>query len=216
MSSRDIISLYDRLAHEYDRDRGRTLFEKEWLDRFFRFVPRGGTVLDLGCGMGEPIAQYTLSLGYRIVGCDSSPTMIAMCRARFPDAEWLVADMSELALGRRFDGLIAWDSFFHLSMEHQRTMFARFADHAKAGAPLLFTSGPEAGESIGSYHGEPLYHASLDATEYRRLLERHGFAVQAYDANDADCGGHTVWLATLERSGAVPIHTRQVADGQPE
>jgi SAM-dependent methyltransferase len=196
MSSREIISLYDRLAHEYDRDRGRTLLEKEWLDRFLDHVPDGGTVLDLGCGMGEPIAQYILSLGYRIVGCDSSPSLIAICRVRFPDAEWLVVDMRELALGRRFDGLIAWDSFFHLSMDDQRTMFVRFRDHANPGAPLRFTSGSAAGESIGSYHGEPLYHASLDPMEYRQLLGRYGFTVQAYEPDDADCGGHTAWLAT--------------------
>lgn len=200
MSSRDIISMYDRLAHEYDRDRGRTLLEKMWLDRFLEHVPEAGTVLDLGCGMGEPIAQYILGLGYQIVGCDSSPSLIAISRARYPDAEWLVADMRELALGRRFDGLIAWDSFFHLSMDDQRTMFARFAHHANPGAPLLFTSGSEAGESIGSYHGEPLYHASLEPTEYRRLLGLHGFNVQAYEPEDADCGGHTVWLATCSEA----------------
>ena len=198
MSSRDITSLYDRLATEYDRDRGRALVEKEWLDRFLGHVPSGGTVLDIGCGMGEPIARYILSLGYRIVGCDSSPALIALCRARFPDAEWLVADMRALATGRRFDGVIAWDSFFHLDMDDQRAMFARFADHAKAGAPMLFTSGSQAGESIGTYHGEPLYHASLDPAEYRRLLARHGFTVQAYEPHDAACGGHTVWLATFK------------------
>jgi len=197
MSSRDIIPLYDRLASEYDVDRGRTLLEKEWLDRFLHHVPGNGTVLDIGCGMGEPIARYILSLGFRIVGCDSSPAMIALCRTRFPDAEWLVRDMRELAFARRFDGLIAWDSFFHLSMDDQRAMFARFADHANPGAPLIFTSGSRAGESIGRYHGEPLYHASLDPTEYRRLLALNGFTVQAYEPDDAGCGGHTVWLATF-------------------
>jgi SAM-dependent methyltransferase len=197
MSSRDIIPLYDRLASEYDTDRGRTLFEKEWLDRFLHHVPGNGTVLDIGCGMGEPIARYILSLGFRIVGCDSSPAMIAQCRTRFPDAEWLVRDMRELAFARRFDGLIAWDSFFHLSMDDQRAMFARFAAHANPGAALIFTSGSRAGESIGRYHGEPLYHASLDPTEYRRLLALNGFTVQAYEPDDAGCGGHTVWLATF-------------------
>jgi SAM-dependent methyltransferase len=199
MSSRDVIALYDRLASEYDGDRGRTLFEREWLDRFLHHVPEGGTVLDIGCGVGEPIARYILGLGFRVVGCDSSPAMIALCRTRFPDAEWLVGDMRELALARRFDGLIAWDSFFHLSMDDQRAMFARFADHANPGAPLIFTSGPRAGESIGRYHGEPLYHASLDSTEYRRLLALNGFTVQAYEPDDASCGGHTVWLATFRR-----------------
>jgi hypothetical protein len=43
--------------------------------------------------------------------------------------------------------------------------------------------------------GEPLYHASLDAAEYRRLLAEQGFVVQDHVVEDPDCGGHTVWLA---------------------
>ena len=197
MSSRDIISLYDRFADEYDRDRGRALIEKAWLDRFLAHIPSGGTVLDVGCGMGEPIAKYVLSRGYRVVGWDSSPALIALCRTRFPEAEWLVGDMRELAPGRQFDGVIAWDSMFHLTGEDQRLAMARMADHAKPGAPLLFTSGSEAGEAIGSYNGEPLYHSSLDPAEYEELLRRHGFTVQAFEPNDVECGGHSVWLSTF-------------------
>jgi len=36
----------------------------------------------------------------------------------------------------------------------------------------MFTSGPEEGEVIGFYCGEPLYHASLDPVEYDKLLNK--------------------------------------------
>lgn len=193
-----MIDLYERRAREYDRDRGRSLQEKGWLDAFLQHVRPRGVVLDVGCGMGEPIARYLLDQERDVVGIDSSPSLIELCRSRFPRGEWLVADMRRLELGRHFDGIIAWDSFFHLSMEDQRSMFARFAAHAASGAPLLFTSGPSEGEAIGCYHGEPLYHASLAQAEYRRLLSAHGFVVQAYRADDPSCGDHTVWLAGYE------------------
>jgi hypothetical protein len=35
-----------------------------------------------------------------------------MCKDRFPDQQWVVADMRVLSLDRRFDGILAWDSFF--------------------------------------------------------------------------------------------------------
>jgi len=41
-----------------------------------------------------------------------------------------------------------------------------FGAHAASAATLMFNTGPTYGESIGSYRGDPLYHASLDATEY--------------------------------------------------
>ena len=195
-SVRNIIDVYERHAHEYDRDRGRWLQEKSWLDRFLARVPVSGTVLDIGCGMAEPIARYIIESGFRVVGVDSSPTLIRLCRARFPAAGWIVGDMRELALARRFDGILMWDSFFHLSMDEQRAMLPRLAMHAREGAPLMFTSGPSEGEAIGTYHGEPLYHASLGPEEYMRLLASSGFTVRAFVGDDPACGNHSVWRAT--------------------
>lgn len=169
--------------------------ERDWLARFLAHVPPGGTVLDLGCGMGEPIARHLIEAGFAVTGVDTAPTLIGLCRHRFPDHDWHLADMRGLALGRRFAGLIAWDSVFHLSHDDQRAMFATFAAHAAPGAPLLFTSGPEHGEAIGAFEGEPLFHASLAPHEYRALLAAHGFDVLGHRANDPDCGQHTVWLA---------------------
>jgi SAM-dependent methyltransferase len=201
MCKEAIIDLYERHAYEYDRDRRHSLHgERAWLDQFLLGVPAGGTVLDVGCGTGAPIAAYILQRGFRVVGVDASPSMIQMCRARFPECEWVLQDMRALELGQRFDAILAWDSFFHLGMEEQRAMFPRFAAHALPGSPLLFTSGPREGEAIGSYCGEPLYHASLDPAEYRRLLSANGYALRAHIAEDPACGEHTVWLADYEAS----------------
>lgn len=192
----DVIGLYERHALAYDRERGRALQERTWLGRFAAALPAGGTVLDLGCGMGEPIARHLIERGFRVTGVDASPSMIALCRQRFPHAEWHVADMRELVLPRHYDGIVAWDSFFHLPADDQRAMFPRFRALAEPGAALLFTSGPAEGEAIGSWCGEPLYHASLSPAEYRRLLRENGFTVTAHVEDDAECGNHTVWLAT--------------------
>ncbi len=190
-----IIDLYERHALAWDRLRGRSLVERGWLASFGAYLPASALVLDLGCGSGEPLAGHFIASGHRIIGVDSAPAMIAQCRRRFPDQEWIVADMRSLSLGQRVDGLLAWDSFFHLTADDQRTMFPRFAAHARPGAPLLFTSGSAAGEAIGSFEGEPLYHASLDPDEYERLLTANGFAVERFCASDPACGDHTVWLA---------------------
>lgn len=195
MSHERIIDLYERHAHRFDRDRGRTLQERPWLDAFVGQLRPGGRVLDIGCGTGEPIARHLIESGVELEGIDSSPSMIEICRRRFPSHSWHVGDMRGLALDRRFDGLLAWDSFFHLSMADQRGMFQRFAGHAAPGAVLMFTSGASAGEAIGAYQGEPLYHASLSQDEYRQLLAEHGFTVRQFVEDDVACGNHTVWLA---------------------
>ncbi len=190
-----VVSLYLRHAAAYDQQRGRKLMEAHWLDRFLSRLPATPSVLDIGCGMGEPIARHLIERGCAVTGIDSAAPLIALCRKRFPQQDWQVGDMRELALGRRFDGLIAWDSFFHLKPDDQRRMFPLFRAHAADGAALLFTSGPGHGEAIGSFEGEPLYHGSLDPAEYRALLDATGFAVVEHIVEDPNCGGHTVWLA---------------------
>ncbi|RXT55938.1 SAM-dependent methyltransferase [Bosea sp. Tri-44] len=192
-----IVSLYERHATAYDQQRGRSLMEARWLDRFLSLLPASPSVLDIGCGMGEPIAAYLIARDCTVTGIDSSEPLIALCRERFPKQAWQVADMRSLALGQRFGGLIAWDSFFHLGHDDQRRMFPIFREHASDDAALLFTSGPSHGEAIGMFEGEPLYHASLDPAEYRALLGENGFAVVDHVAEDASCGGHTIWLARL-------------------
>jgi SAM-dependent methyltransferase len=190
-----VIDLYQRHAGAWARDRGDDLIEKAWLDRFLALLPHDPTVLDLGCGCGAPIARYLIEHGCRVTGVDAASAMITMCAERFPEAEWLFGDMRTLALNRTFNGIIAWDSFFHLSQADQRPMFAIFKRHAASGAALMFTSGPSAGEAVGSYRGEPLYHASLDGAEYRALLHEAGFDVVAQVNEDPTCGLRTIWLA---------------------
>jgi SAM-dependent methyltransferase len=190
-----IIGLYDRHAEAWDKDRSRRLFERPWLQRFAELLPPRGSILDIGCGSGEPIAGFFIRAGYRVHGVDSSPAMIAFCKERFPNETWDIADMRILSLGQTFDGLLAWDSFFHLCREDQRRMFSIFREHAASNAALMFTSGPSDGVAMGTYGGEPLYHASLSPDAYRALLDEHGFDVVANVVEDAAAGGHTIWLA---------------------
>lgn len=191
-----IVDLYRRHAATWAAAHGTEMgSERGWLERFANLLRPGATVLDIGCGSGEPIARYLVDRGLWIHAVDSSPEMVALFRDNLPDQVAEVADMRALRLGRAFGGLLAWDSFFHLPPQHQRLMFPIFRDHGEPGAPLLFTSGPAFGEAIGTLEGEPLYHASLDPDEYRRLLDRSGFDIVAHMPEDPDCGGHTVWLA---------------------
>jgi len=199
-----VVELYQRHAVAWDRQRNRGLDqagEFSWLGRFVDLAGADSRILDLGCGSGRPLAGFLIEHGLSVVGVDAAPALIAICRERFPESKWIVEDMRGLSLNRRFAGLLAWDSFFHLSHADQRAMFATFAAHALPGAALMFTSGVAHGTAIGNFEGEPLYHASLSAAEYRRLLERHGFELVEHRADDPDCGARTIWLA---RFGADP------------
>ncbi|MGJ3264730.1 MAG: class I SAM-dependent methyltransferase [Salinarimonas sp.] len=190
-----IVAVYERQAVRFDADRSRSLFERAWLERFLALVRPGGRVLDVGCGAGEPIAAFVAGAGHPVTGIDAAQAMLVLARARAPLGDWRVADMHSLDLGRRFAGVVAWDSFFHLTPGAQRETLPRLAAHLEPGAPLMLTVGPAASEVVGSVGGEPVYSASLAPAEYRALLDGLGLDVLAFEPDDPGCDRHSVLLA---------------------
>ena len=212
--ARNIIDIYRKYGRAWTELRGEYLYEQSWLDRFCEKLPSNAKVLDLGCGSGVPIARYLSEKGCEITGVDSSEVMLEMAQQNFPienypNHRWILGDMRNVQLNENarlnenvshntdsiFDGILAWDSFFHLTADDQRQMFTQFQRFSKIGTMLMFTSGPSDGEAIGEMFGEALYHASLSPDEYRQLLAQHGFHVLEMVLDDPDCAGHTVWLA---------------------
>ncbi|MDO8838261.1 MAG: class I SAM-dependent methyltransferase [Parvibaculum sp.] len=188
-------AVYEAHAAAWDAERSRALFEKGWLDRLLAFGAAGDSVLDVGCGAGEPVAGYLVAQGRRVCGVDFAGPMLDIARARFPGARWLEADMRTLDLGATFAGVIAWDSFFHLTANEQRATLPRLCAHVAPGGALLVTVGPSEGEAIGSVDGAAVYHASLSIGEYERLLNEAGMRLVAFTPDDPDCAGHSVLLA---------------------
>ena len=75
-------------------------------------------------------------------------------------------------------------------------MFSIFALHASPGAILMFNACLSHGQAVGSYQGDPLNHASLDASEYEALLADFGFELIEHSINDPARGGRIFWLAS--------------------
>ncbi|MBC7284144.1 class I SAM-dependent methyltransferase, partial [Hoeflea sp.] len=138
------VEVYERNALRFHAERNKRLIEKTWLDRFAALVPPGGAILDAGCGAGDPIARYLSGLGHRVTGVDAARAMIDLARKNFPGGDWRQADLRRLDLGQTFDGVIGWDSFFHLTPEEQRTALVLLASHLESEGALMLTVGPEA------------------------------------------------------------------------
>ncbi|WP_208350422.1 class I SAM-dependent methyltransferase [Pseudaestuariivita rosea] len=195
----DIHAVYERQAAIYDARRSRALFEARWLARFAKCLRTNAHILDLGCGAGEPIARWFMAEGFHVTGADFSEAMLNIARKRWPDGDWRLADMRTLDLGQHFDGIVAWNSFFHLDPKAQRDTIARMAAHLRPGGSILVTVGPKAGEVSGIVGDEPVYHASLSPAEYAACLEDNGLRMTGFLADDPETERHSVLMARKEK-----------------
>lgn len=84
------------------------------MDRFLTLIPAHSHILDLGCGSAKPITAYLIEQANTVTGVDSSDVMIEMAKQSFPEHTWILADMRTVNLDRKFDAILAWDSFFIL------------------------------------------------------------------------------------------------------
>jgi ubiquinone/menaquinone biosynthesis C-methylase UbiE len=193
--NKKVYEAYEQIVEWFDNARTKTLMESKYLHLILQYLPPGGSILDLGCGTGEPIAQFFIHKDFKITGVDGSQKMIALCKKRFPTEEWIVSDMRQINFSRQFDAILAWHSFFHLDHDSQRNMFKLFEKHIKPGGILAFTSGEEEGEIWSDNGGQELYHASLNTSEYESLLTSSSFKTLIHTTCDPECGGATVWLA---------------------
>jgi len=71
---------------------------------FAKWIPRGGSVLDVGCGAGR-LCHMAGAYASRVVGIDYDPVVIAQARARNtqPHVEFQVGDVRTALPGERFD-----------------------------------------------------------------------------------------------------------------
>ena len=66
----NVYKSYDIIANWMDEHRYRGLFEKPYLDNAISYLKPGASVLDLGCGTGEPIGQYFVDAGFQVTGSE--------------------------------------------------------------------------------------------------------------------------------------------------
>ena len=157
--SKNVYRSYNKIANWYAQNRNTKLLEKDYLDQLINLIPNNGEVLDIGCGTGKPILEYLQSKKLKVTGIDASFKMLDIAKANFPETDFILKDMRLLNLERKFDAIIAWNSFFHLPVNDQPPMISLFEKHLHHKGVLLFTTGTERGEAWGINGGENIFHA---------------------------------------------------------
>lgn len=90
-----------------------------------RAVPPGGSILELGCGVGR-ITRQLVARGYDVTAIDESAAMLARVR----DAETVCARIEDLDLGRRFDGVVLASNLLTVEPAQRRAFLETCRRHS--------------------------------------------------------------------------------------
>ncbi|WP_043617069.1 class I SAM-dependent methyltransferase [Nonomuraea candida] len=96
-------------------------------------TPPGGSVLELGAGVGR-VTHPLVALGFQVVAVDESAEMLARVRG----ARTVRARVQDLRLGERFDTVMLASQLVNTADEsHRQDLLAACARHVKPGGAVL-------------------------------------------------------------------------------
>lgn len=147
----------------------------------------GSRVVDLGCGNGALTAKLA-ERGYRVIGLDASPDMVAMARERHPDLDFGMADAVTFQLEEKTDVIFSNAVLHWIDADKQPAMLKNLAAQLNPGGELVCELGGKGcAETVhralearfaarGLVYPRVFYFPSIG--EYAPLLEQAGFRVE--------------------------------------
>ncbi|MEN8174674.1 MAG: class I SAM-dependent methyltransferase [Pseudomonadota bacterium] len=197
---KSLARIYDEFADSYEENRG--IFDMtEVFDTFYRgFSIEKGSVLDLGCGAGEPFAAGFLAQGWSVTGVDFSQRMLEMAARYVPSMDAVHADMRDVEFGRdQFDAVTIIYALFHLSRADHAPMFEKIFGWLRPGGRMLFTyatqeyTGQVEFDGYKEFLGQELYYSHKSPDRLYTDLEDVGFEIEARDYRDIG-GEEFLWV----------------------
>ncbi|MFE1029633.1 class I SAM-dependent methyltransferase [Streptomyces sp. NPDC058818] len=190
---------YDAVAARYDEAYGGGTKYGPWLDDLRRRLPAGGTVLDLGCGGGVPVARVLTDAGHPVTGVDISEVQIRRARERVPGAVFHRADITDVDFEpRSFDAVVCFYALIHLPLAEQPPLLRRIAGWLRPGGGFVATAGHGAWTGVEEDWlggGVPMWWSHTDAAGYREWIVRAGLTVEHEEYVPEGDVGHSLFRA---------------------
>ena len=135
-------------------------------------------ILELGCGAGVPVTSTLVDAGHDVWAVDSSPTLLAHFRTRFPGIPVECARVQDSRLfDRKFDAVVAIGLMFLLSAKDQLDLIRRVSLAMRREGRFLFTAPVEAGAWTDATTGHMCN--SLGRKRYEASMTAAGLKVSA-------------------------------------
>jgi SAM-dependent methyltransferase len=195
---------YDALSYRYRGDDEEPEHYATWLAQLRERVRAGGTVLDLGCGNGVPLARDLAGGGYAVTGVDLSAVQIERARGLVPAGTFLHADATEVEFpAASFDAVVCLYALIHLPLDEQPALLGRIGRWLGPGGWLLATTGHRAWTGTEDHWlggDTPMWWSHADAATYRTWIEQAGLSIVTQEVVSDGDGAHSLFWARQDGS----------------
>ncbi len=186
---------YNKIAETYLKNRDQFKNQKH-LDKLVLLLPKGSTILDIGCGAGKPIDSYLVTRGYKVIGIDISEKQIALAKKNVPQGKFAVRDMSTLKDGEyAVDATVSFYAIFHIPRKQHAALFKKINSFLPRGGLLLVTMGSSDWVGSEDFHGTQMSWSHFDAETNKKIVENAGFEIIESEIDTSGGEKHLVVLA---------------------
>lgn len=176
---------YELVAADFMAARSRSKAGLEVVRKWAASLPRGGSIIDIGAGSGEPLTSVLIHEGLSVYAIDASPTLVAAFQRRFPEVE-IACEPAEQStfFNQAFDASLAVGLIFLLPADSQRELIRRISSALKPGGRLLFSAPRQICTWNDVLTGLPSL--SLGDEEYRCVLTNNGLQLIGQYVDDGE------------------------------
>lgn len=192
--------IYNGFAKSYEKNRG--FFDiSEILNAFYsQLAQNNGSLLDLGCGAGEPVARFFVDRGWSVTGVDFSERMLGLASDYVPEMKSLHADIARVEFEtNQFNAITASYSLFHLPANEHFQLFEKIYQWLHADGKALFTyatqeyTGSKEFDGYKTFMEQELFYSHKTPEALYADLENIGFTIDS--AEYRNIGNETfLWL----------------------
>jgi SAM-dependent methyltransferase len=199
---------YDRLGERYHDWSHAGSVRLRYVDTVLERLAPASTVVDLGCGPGDP-ATRLLSETHIVLGVDISEGQLAIARLLAPRASFVQADLTRFTLlPHSVDAVVSFYATGHLPQAAHAPFYAEVARWLRPGG-LLVTSAPlMTGDDDGDeWLGVPMFFGGIGAAATVAAVEAAGLAVESADEVDEQVDGRVerfLWVTAVSHGAAGP------------
>lgn len=169
---------YNNIATQWAEFRDKSFVSQLIMDFSEKLKP-GAKVLDIGCGTGRPVALFLSEKGHFVTGIDISEKMIELAKNNnIPNADFQCTDFFDFETSDTFDGILAWDSFFHFPKNKQEMIYPKIAKMLKPDGYLLFTHGDIDDEHTSPMMGQEFYYSAITKEKIADLFLENGLEIE--------------------------------------